>query len=159
MGRDQKTIDGDALLDSYNEYLHNVKYLHVNEADLGNRKEAKNVYNKLKSMAAAPPNYINLDIKYRNLMKIRNIVNITMTTNSSMPIGVDGYSRRFFPVWTDVSIRDESGNVTPDWQKYWDDRWHWMRDCQGWKAVVNYRDMRLMSLISILLRSLPRQTS
>jgi hypothetical protein len=138
MGQDSTTIDGDELLRDFNDYLLSTKYLHVNESELGDRKEARAVANKLKPLGSAPPNHLRVNPKGIKPILIRNVVNTSMTSNSVTPVSLSGDARRYYAVWTDVTIRDESGQVTPEWRAYWDDRWKWIRDQEGWKACVYY---------------------
>lgn len=131
-----KLIEGDALTDSFNDYVLGVKYLQVNEAELGDRSEAMAISNKLKPLAAAPPERLSVNPKGVTRMEVRNIVNVSMTTNSPTPIRTNGASRRYYAMWTDVNTRDENNNTTADWHAYWVDRWSWMKDQQGWQSVV-----------------------
>jgi hypothetical protein len=133
-----KLIEGDALIDSFNDYVLAVKYLQVNEAELGDRSEATAISNKLKPLAAAPPETLSVNPKGVTRMEVRNIVNVSMTTNSSTPIRTNGASRRYYACWTDVNTRDENNNTTADWHAYWIDRWAWMKDQEGWQSVVWY---------------------
>ena len=138
MGSETTTIAGEELLSDFNDYLLATKYLHINEAELGDKRGAENIHNKCKPLSCSPPEKLRVNPKGVKAIAIRNIVNCTMTTNSAVPIGIKNASRRYYAVWTDLSIRDDNGQVTPQWQEYWDDRWQWMRDCEGWKACVDY---------------------
>jgi len=138
MKNDTVTIDGDDLLEKFNGYLFGTKYLHINETDLGDRKEAIHINNKLKRIATSPPDTLRLNEKYIKNLSIRNIVNVTMTTNSPEPVKVISQSRRYYAVWTDLSIRGEDGQVTEEWKQYWEARWNWIRDQEGWKVCVWY---------------------
>lgn len=138
MGRDSTTIEGDELLHDFNDYLMSTKYLHINETEMGDRAEARRVTNKLKPLASCPPNYLRVNIKGVKGLLIRNVVNVTMTSNSAVPIRLDSGARRYYAVWTDVVIRNENGDMTDEWRAYWGDRWNWMRDCEGWRACLHY---------------------
>lgn len=135
MGDNQTTISGEELLSDYSDYILTTKYLHVNEVELGDRREAIAVSNRLKPLAAAPPEYLRVNQKHVKHIKIRNIVNATMTTNSALPLRLNGASRRFYAVWSDLNPRDKDDNMKPEWVEYWDDRWAWMK-ADGWKHVV-----------------------
>lgn len=138
MGRNSTTVDGDVLTEGFHDHLLNTKYLHINEVEMGDRKESKIVTNKLKPLASAPPYELRVNIKGVKPIKVRNIVNVSMTSNSALPLNLNTDARRYYAVWTDVTIRGVDGQVTKEWQIYWDDRWQWMRDCEGWKACVYY---------------------
>jgi hypothetical protein len=58
-----------------------------------------------------------------------------MTTNSLLPIRLNGASRRIFGLWSDLNVLDEYDNMLPEWKTYWKDRWDWM-DAGGWENVV-----------------------
>ena len=135
MGDNATVIAGEELLSGFNDYLLSKKYVHVNEAELGDRREALTVSNKLKPLAAAPPDTLRVNPKGIKPIDIRNIVNATMTTNSIMPIRLNGASRRFFAIWSDLNPRDELGNMKREWLTYWEDRWNWMKS-GGWKHVT-----------------------
>ena len=126
--RDYTTIiDGHELLSDFNEYLLGTKYLHVNETELGDHRQSTEVSNKLKPLATAPPETLRVNQKGIAHIKITNLINLTMTTNSQMPIKLNGPSRRFYAVWSDVNIRDNEDQVSPEWLAYFDDVWGWMK--------------------------------
>jgi len=135
MGENHEVISGEDLLSSFNDYVLSTKYLHVNEAELGDRREALAVSNKLKPLAAAPPDTLRVNQKGIKPIKIRNIVNASMTTNSVMPLRLNGASRRFYAIWSELNPRDKNDNMKKEWLDYWEDRWNWMKG-GGWQYVV-----------------------
>jgi hypothetical protein len=135
MGDNYTVISGEELLRDFDDHLLSTKYLHINEAELGDRREAMAISNKLKPLAAAPPDTLRVNQKGIKPIKIRNILNATMTTNSMMPLRLNGPSRRFFAVWSDLNPRDDQDNMRRDWLDYWEDRWNWMKG-NGWQAVA-----------------------
>lgn len=135
LGENYTVISGEELLRDFDDHLLSTKYLHINEAELGDRREALAVSNKLKPLAAAPPDTLRVNQKGIKPIKIRNIVNASMTTNSVMPLRLNGPSRRFFGVWSDLNPRDENDNMTQEWLDYWETRWNWMK-AEGWKHVA-----------------------
>ncbi len=137
MGENTETISGEDLLSGFNDFLLSTKYLHINEAELGDRREALAVSNKLKPLAAAPPETLRVNQKGIKAIKIRNVVNSTMTTNSVMPLRLNGPSRRFYAIWSDLNPRDKNDNMKREWLDYWQDRWTWMKN-GGWEAVVDH---------------------
>lgn len=138
MGDNAQVISGEELLEGFNDYVLSTKYLHINETELGDRKEALAVSNKLKPIAAAPPERLSVNRKNIARIQVRNIINGTMTTNSQLPLRLNGQSRRFLALWSDLNPRDHMGNMTAEWQRYWDDRWTWMRDNGGWEHVIHH---------------------
>lgn len=138
MGDNSMTIDGEELLDGFNDYLLSTKHLHINESELGDRKEAAAVSAKLKPLAAAPPDRLRVNQKGIKPIRVRNIVNVTMTTNSQIPLRLDSASRRIFALWSDMNPRDEYDQIMPEWVEYWNDRWSWMLDNEGVNACIWY---------------------
>lgn len=137
MGENGNPIAGGDLTSDFDDYLLGAKYLHINETDLADHRKAVQVSEKLKPLAAAPPLKLNVNPKGVKRIKIRNIVNCTMTTNSQLPLKLNGPSRRFFAVWSDLNTRDSDGQMTEEWKDYWDIYWKWMKK-DGWKHVLYY---------------------
>lgn len=137
MGDNHSVISGEELLENFNDYVLSTKYLHINEAELGDRREAMAVSNKLKPLATSPPETLSVNQKGIKRIHVRNIINATMTTNSVMPLRLNGPSRRFYALWSDVNPRDENDNMKQEWLDYWEDRWTWMKG-GGWKNVAWY---------------------
>jgi len=144
MGDNYTVISGEELLRDFDDHLLSTKYIHVNETELGDRREAMAVSNKLKPLAAAPPDTLRVNQKGIKPIKIRNILNATMTTNSLLPVRLNGPSRRFYGTWSDLNPRDEHDNMKPEWLEYWEDRWNWMK-ADGWKNVA-YHLMYMVDL-------------
>jgi len=127
-GKSSLTISGDELLSDFNDYILSAKHLNINEAELGDRKEAIAVANKLKPLTAAPPKTLRLNQKSIKPIMVRNILSVTMTTNSQTPVKLSGTSRRIFAVWSDLVTRDQYDEMLPEWREYWQDRWDWMEN-------------------------------
>lgn len=128
MGSHSTTISGEELISGFQDYILSTKHLHINEVELGDRREAEAVGAKLKPLAAAPPERLRVNQKNIKPIAVRNILNVTMTTNSQTPLRINGVSRRFFAVWSDLSVRDDYDRMTQDWQDYWQEQWQWMRN-------------------------------
>lgn len=143
MGEYATTIDGNELLSSFNEYLLSTKLLHINETELGDHNQARIVSNKLKPIAAAPPNKLRVNPKGITALSIRNIVNGVMTTNDKLPIRLNGPSRRFYAAWSNLRVRDDNDEMLPEWITYWEDRWKWMNE--NYETCVYY----LMNCVDI----------
>lgn len=137
MGENHTTIDGEELLSQFKDWAIGCKYLHINEAELGDHHEAKAISAKLKPLAAAPPDQIRANQKGIKPIKITNLISSTMTTNSQLPFTMNGDSRRFLALWSDLNIRDEDGNMKPEWVKFWTEAWEWMKN-GGAEAVIYY---------------------
>jgi len=141
LGTNSVSIEGDSLLENFNEYLLSHKHLHFNEVELGDHHQATAIYNKLKPIIAAPPDRLNVNIKGLRSLSVRNLFNVTITSNKYVPLQVDKDSRRFFMLWTDFTSRDENRQVIPEWNTYWNMAWNWMLDESeggqgGWRSCV-----------------------
>jgi len=137
MGHNSQIISGEELLSDFNDYLLSTKYLHVNEAELGDRSEAMAVSNRLKPIATSPPETLRVNQKGVKPIKIRNIISSTMTTNSQLPVRLNGASRRFFCLWSDLQVRDINHNMLPEWRDYWNQMWPWMLN-GGYQHCIHY---------------------
>jgi len=138
MGKDCVTISGDELTSGFNGYLLGHKYIHINEADAIDQKESRMISNRLKPLAAAPPETIRVNEKNLKAFKVRNIQNSTMCTNSQQPIRLHSATRRFYAMWSDLDVRDGENDMLPQWRHYWKDRWHWMKHEGGIDACIFY---------------------
>jgi hypothetical protein len=138
LGDNQTLIDAEELLSGFQDWAIGTKYLHVNEAELGNRTDAMQVGNKLKPLAAAPPEYLRVNQKNIKPIRIRNLLSIAMTTNSQTPLTLNNDSRRIMALWSDLNVRDASLNIKPEWLQFWKEAWPWMEDHGGAEAVIYY---------------------
>jgi hypothetical protein len=137
MGHNYTPISGDELLGGFNDFILNTKLLLINEADTGNRQEALSISNSLKPYAAAPPEELRVNQKGIKPIRVRNVINAVMTTNSSLPVRLNGPSRRFYAMWSTMNPRDDRDNMKPHWLAYWEQRWNWMRN-GGAEACIWY---------------------
>lgn len=137
MGSNHQTIDGEELLKEYNDYIKGTKYLHINEIELGDNKDALRISNKIKPLTAAPPDKLRLREMYAGSYDVRNIVNCTMATNSRLPLRLRDMSRRIYALWSDFTVRDHDGIVEDRWVEYWDKNWSWMNN-GGWQYCVDH---------------------
>ena len=137
MGENHTTIEGEELLANYNGYAMSTKHLHINEIELGDRDSTKAVSARIKPLAAAPPDMLRVNEKFVKPVKVRNILSVTASTNSPVPIRLNSVSRRFYAVWSDLKTRDDYDEMLPEWKEYWEDRWAWMKG-GGALAVIEY---------------------
>lgn len=143
MGKNAKIIGGESLLSQFNSYLVNCKYLHINEVELGDHRDASRIGPKLKPLATAPPNKLEINQKGIKEFEINNLVNCTMATNSLLPFKQHGFSRRYFAVWSDLNMRRSDGNMQQDWYDYWIDSWAWMNE--NYRACIHYLENKDVS--------------
>lgn len=123
-----REIGGYELASDFNSYLMKTKYLHFNEVEVADSREAVAIANKLKPLTSAPPTRLSVNEKGVKPVEVRNIVNCTMTSNSQTPIKISGVSRRIYGVHTDVSMRGPDGDQLPEWAAYWANLWGWMNN-------------------------------
>lgn len=137
LGRDHKTINGDALLDPDNNYLFCTKHLHINEINIKDRNESAKLAERLKPLATSPPNTLRFNEKFIKKIDIRNIVNCTLAVNSFTPIRLENESRRYYAMWSDISVFGTDSCTTPYWRNYWTKAWDWFEN-GGDQAVIYY---------------------
>jgi len=144
MGRNAKVIGGEDLLDGNSDYLLATKYLHINEVEIFDHTDSRTIGNRIKPLAARPPETLVVKQKFIKPIYVQNLVNVTMTTNSETPLRLSGASRRLYPVWTDFSVRGEDGQMLQEWRDYWASAWDWILG-EGSAACVNYLHTRDVS--------------
>lgn len=137
MANNHRTIEGGKLSSEFNPYLLNAKHLHINEVNLAGHKDAVQITEKLKPLLAAPPKTLSVNEKNVKYIEIRNIVNVTMTTNAPEPLKFQGDSRRFFAAWTSLNTKNSHGQTTTKWKDYWTKNYTWMESI-GWQHVTYY---------------------
>ena len=137
MGDNHMTISGEELLEGFNDYVLSTKHLHINETELGDRNEALAVSAKLKPLAAAPPDKLRVNQKSVKKIEVRNLLSVSMTTNSQVPVRLTGESRRICALWSDLDVRDDWGVMKPEWKAFWKDAWGWMQKV-GWQHCIWY---------------------
>lgn len=137
LGRYVATIDGWMLLSQFNSWLVSKKLLIINEAELFDHRASMEVGARLKPLAAAPPHRLTVNQKNIAEIEISNIVNVVMTTNKRVPIRLEGMSRRFYGVWSDLDIRNHDGQITDEWLRYFKGIWSWL-ESGGAEYVIHY---------------------
>ncbi len=137
LGENSTTISGETLLDRFNDFVLGHKHIHVNELEPGNDVDAAKIATRLKPMLASPPDTLRSESKGIKAINVRNILSVTMTTNSKKCLKLHGQSRRLLVLWSDIVMLDQYSGLLPDWQKYWDDRWAWM-DGEGVDHCIHY---------------------
>ncbi|MBA1446768.1 MAG: hypothetical protein M3H12_02405 [Chromatiales bacterium] len=138
LGQHSRSIDGHELSTEFNDFLMRVKHLHVNELESADKRSRVNTTAKLKPLASAPPERLSLNQKGVSKITVRNIVNVTATTNSQQPLDLMGGARRYYMIWSDISVRGGDGQMTQRWRDYWQQAWTWMRDAQSWEVCAHY---------------------
>lgn len=134
MGANHTTISGEEMLGRFNDHLLDTKHLHVNELEPGNDQDAAMIATRLKPLCAAPPFTLRAEPKGAKKLTIRNIVSVSMTTNTKKSLKLNGKSRRLYAVWSDVDVL---GADKQKWREYWRDMWPWMEE-DGYKYCIHY---------------------
>lgn len=145
LGEHSKSIEGEDLASDFNEHLLRTKHLHINELEAANRFDRVLLTKKLKPLASSPPDRLSVNAKGVSKVYVRNVVNVSATTNDPHPVDLREGARRYYMLWSDVSIRGADGQMTPEWDAYWVRCWDWMRKHEGWRACVNYLMTRDLS--------------
>lgn len=124
-------IDPEHALGNFNTFVRAV-VLRVNEArDLGNANDRFRLYERFKTIIAAPPDVLRINEKHISEYPIVNVVGVVYTTNHA----VDGLylpadDRRHYVAW---STRRKEEFAADYWRSYW----AWLNG-EGWRNVAAY---------------------
>ncbi|HEB96737.1 MAG TPA: hypothetical protein ENI96_09955 [Sedimenticola thiotaurini] len=138
LGTAAADVKGEDMLRDFNQYLVGAKLLVIQEANLGNRKDASNISNQLKDLFSAPPETLSVNIKHVAPFNVRNLCSVVVLSNMEVPLMVERGDRRIFAIRTAFRVRDNDGRLfdwTPD---YFSQLWHWLEEEGGNAAVVGY---------------------
>jgi hypothetical protein len=130
-------VHSEVLLHPFNDWVVDKKLLVVQEAQLGSRKEARDIENSLKPMCAAPPETLSIHPKGRPVYEAPNVVQLVMTTNSETPLHVSGEDRRYFMMWGErvFSVEEREQEA---WSSYWEELHEWLMAGGGAAAVMHH---------------------
>lgn len=145
LGRHAKQVAAEALTSEFNDYLVEAKLVVFQEIDMGTRKEASQIANRMKPYLASPPDTLFVNPKGSKAFYIRNVVHALLYTNEEHPALIKEQDRRYFVLTSHIRVTDEYGQQTPDWANYFSQLWYWMDVQQGWRAVVGYLMARDLS--------------
>lgn len=137
MADNSTTIDGDSLVSNFSSYIKGHKLIHINEIEIGDHQKSKEAATRLKRLTSEPPTTLTINEKGIREYEVRNICNVMMGTNSSVPVKLQGMSRRLYAMWSTLKIRDDDNNMKDEWREYWVEMWGWMND-GGLEAVINH---------------------
>jgi len=129
-------IPADLLLTGFSDWLAGKKLLIVQEAQVGGRREARDIENQLKPLCAAPPKDISIHPKGLAPYHAPNVVQLVLTTNDSVPLYVSEHDRRYFMMWARRSF-SEAERTSEPWVRYWRGIHQWV-DGGGDRAVMGY---------------------
>jgi hypothetical protein len=126
-----KEASPNEVLGTFNGFLKAV-ILRISEVrDLGGNSRYA-LYEKLKTMTAAPPDTLTVNEKHLRPHPINNIVGVIMTTNYKINgIYLPRGDRRTYVAWSNC-IKEEFP------EKYYQDIWHWYIHEDGMRKVAAY---------------------
>jgi hypothetical protein len=132
-------VSPDNLFEPFNEYLKAV-LMRVSEArDIGDVSKFQ-LYERMKTIGAAPPETLRVNEKNKPAHHIVNIVGAIITTNhktNSLYLPAD--DRRHYVAWSDVKHSDfDSSPGAGDASKYFDGLWHWYQQEDGFEHVAAF---------------------
>lgn len=136
LGRHHKEVGADALMRDFNDFLVEAKLVTIQEADIGNRKEASMVANRMKPLIASPPNTLYVNPKGVAAYAIQNVVHLILQTNEAHPAMIHDGDRRYFVISSDLIVCGQDGNQLPEFREYFRNFWAWMDGGGGWRYVV-----------------------
>ena len=137
------------LLERFNEFLKTV-ILRVSEArDLGEVSRF-DLYERMKTITASPPNVTRINEKNLREYYVFNVSGVIITTNHKTGgIYLPPDDRRHYVAWSDLTKADFT-------QDYWDRIWKWYTDEGGIAHVVAY--LRELDVSSFNPKAAPPQT-
>jgi hypothetical protein len=127
------------LFEPFNEYLKAV-LMRVSEAhDIGDVSKFQ-LYERMKTIGAAPPETLRVNEKNKPAHHVANIVGVIITTNhKTNGLYLPADDRRHYVTWSDVKHSDfESVEGAGDASKYFDALWNWYLQEDGFEHVAAY---------------------
>jgi Family of unknown function (DUF5906) len=132
-------VSPEDLFGSFNGYLKAV-LLRVSEArDMGDVNKFQ-LYERMKTMGAAPPDVLRINEKHLKEHHIVNIVGAIITTNyKTEGIYLAADDRRHYVAWSDVMPSAfDSHPGAGDASAYFDAMWHWYEKEGGFEDIAAY---------------------
>jgi Family of unknown function (DUF5906) len=132
-------VSPENLFGAFNGYLKAV-LLRVSEArDLGDVNKFQ-LYEKMKTMGAAPPDVIRVNEKHLKEHHVVNVVGIIITSNHKTDgIYLPADDRRHYVAWSDVVHSDfDSSPGAGDASKYFDSMYRWYEKEGGYEDIAAF---------------------
>lgn len=127
-------IEPDEISSPYSHYVKSVMLV-VNEVRPHDEDhKASNFYNQLKPLLAAPPEVLQLSMKYQNPVYVRNVVRTFLTTNDPLTMYIPEEDRRLFVM--NSPIPDPKRNPVFS-ASYFTKLWRYLEE-GGCDAVINW---------------------
>ena len=139
-----ESVNPEGLTSQFNPYVRSVL---VTVDELGTEKTdyaAASLYNRTKTMLAAPPTMLSMNLKGLNLMHVPNVIKVVFTTNEPDALRIPASDRRLFIMNSPLrSAADvvEGGRLD---EAYFNALWGSMED-GGWLAVKDWLMARDLS--------------
>lgn len=134
-------IEPDDVSRQYNGYIKSV-LLVINEVRPHDEDvKASAFYNQLKPVLAAPPDMLPMEVKYANVVYVRNLCHVVMTTNDPLRMHIPEGDRRLF-VMTSKLPDPKTGGVFPE--GYFEEMHSYLHS-GGAQAVVKWLENRVIT--------------
>lgn len=134
-------VEPDAITSDYNGFVKSVMLV-INEVRPHDEDfKASNFYNKLKPLLAAPPELIPMNMKYFNVIYVRNLCHVILTTNDPLTMYIPGEDRRLFVMTSPIP----DPKRTPIFAPGYFDRLHAYLADGGVDAVIRWLLNRSLS--------------
>jgi len=143
-----REIAPETLFEGFNPYVESLMLV-VNEARPSADHVSSQMYAKLKSLIAAPPDWIAVNRKYSHLCFIRNLCRVHITTNEMSALYIPNNDRRMFI----ANSQQPKGWANPD---YFSKLVKWYEG-GGFAHVMAY--LRSYDLSKFNPKAQPRQTA
>lgn len=129
-----KEITPDDITSQYNGYLQSVLLI-INEVRPHDEQfKASNFYNMLKPLLAAPPDALPMNLKYANVIYVRNLCHVLLTTNDPLTMYIPAEDRRLFVMTSPLPDPKLHPVFRPD---YFENIYRYFND-GGAEAVVKW---------------------
>ena len=132
-------VSPEDLFGAFNGYLKAV-LLRVSEArDMGDLNKFS-LYERMKTMGAAPPDVLRVNEKHLKEHHIVNVVGVIITSNSKTDgIYLPANDRRHYVAWSDLTQSDfESEPGKGDASVYFDTMWRWYEKEGGFEDIAAF---------------------
>lgn len=130
----------DDITKAYNPYVRSVMLV-INEVRPHDEDyKASSFYDQLKPLLAAPPEMLPMEVKYANVVYVRNLMHVFLTTNDPLKMYIPMEDRRLFVMTSRLSGPEAFG----DPEKYFGELHEYLED-GGNDAVILWLKQRDIS--------------
>jgi hypothetical protein len=136
-----RVIHGEDLAGDFQGWLAGSKMVVVNEVRFGSHRDREKIAERLKPLAAAPPDELHVNEKNLRPYWVPNRVQLVGMTNHRDAIHAADGTRRYFCVWSKLSIpqgdREVDVKERTRWEDYFKRYWAWLEH-GGRQAVYGW---------------------